>query len=179
MRSRKVGISTFYRLMAEHGSASAAMDALPDLANKAGLSKYQPCSQASADAEIAQGAKIGAQLICRGEAHYPSLLGEISDAPPMIWVRGALDVLKRPMIALVGARNASSLGTRMARALASDLSDQGYVVVSGLARGIDTCAHLAAAEGGSIAVLAGGVDVIYPNENLDLADKLMVTGALV
>ena len=97
----------------------------------------------------------------------------------MIWMRGNLDSLLRPKIALVGARNASSLGTRMARALATDLAEAGYVVVSGLARGIDTCAHHAAAKHGSIAVLAGGVDTIYPAENTDLATSMLESGALV
>ena len=97
----------------------------------------------------------------------------------MIWLRGNQNVLLRPMIALVGARNASSLGTRMARALANELAEAGYVIVSGLARGIDTCAHHAAAKLGSIAVLAGGVDAIYPNENIPLAESMLATGALL
>ncbi|MGB7316562.1 MAG: DNA-processing protein DprA [Planktotalea sp.] len=179
LRSRRVGISTFYRLLGEHGSAAAALDALPEVASKAGLSKYEPCSSQRAQAELSAGAAAGAQLICRGEKAYPGLLAEISDAPPMLWVRGNLKGFSRPMIALVGARNASSLGTRMARALANELSEQGYIIVSGLARGIDTCAHLAAAKNGSLAVLAGGVDVIYPAENLALAESLLDKGALI
>ena len=97
----------------------------------------------------------------------------------MLWLRGNPEVLQRPMVAMVGARNASSLGTRMARTLAGELAEAGYVVVSGLARGIDTCAHLAAARAGSIAVLAGGVDMVYPAENLTLAESLLKSGALV
>ena len=179
LRSRRVGIATFYRLMSEHGGAQAALDALPQIASKAGLNKYTPCSADIAHAEMTKGAQIGARLVCIGDPHYPELLAQISDAPPMIWVRGNLDSLLRPKIALVGARNASSLGTRMARALATDLSEAGYVVVSGLARGIDTCAHHAAAKHGSIAVLAGGVDTIYPAENTDLATSMLESGALV
>lgn len=179
LRSRRVGISTFYRLMAENGTAGAALEALPHIASKAGLAKYAVCSEQSARAELNAGAQIGARLVCRGEQAYPSLLAEISDAPPMLWVRGNLAALRRPMIALVGARNASSLGTRMARALASELSEQGFVIVSGLARGIDTCAHLAAAERGSLAVLAGGVDAVYPSENLPLAESLIAKGGLI
>ncbi|MGH1578184.1 DNA-processing protein DprA [Planktotalea sp.] len=179
LRSRRVGIATFYRLLTEHGSAAKALDALPQIAAKAGMSKYAPCSENQCRAELSAGAQIGATLICRGESRYPKLLAQIPDAPPMIWVRGNLEALSRPMIALVGARNASSLGTRMARALATDLSAAGFVVVSGLARGIDTCAHLASQKSGSIAVLAGGVDVIYPAENHELATSLLETGALL
>ena len=179
LRSRRVGISTFYRLMGEHGNAARALDALPEIANKAGLSKYEVCSKEHASTEMAAGHAAGAHLICRGDSVYPASLAEIHDAPPMLWARGNLEALKRPMIALVGARNASSLGTRMARALARDLSEQGNVIVSGLARGIDTCAHLAAAKHGSVAVLAGGVDVIYPTENLDLAESLLEHGTLI
>jgi DNA processing protein len=104
------------------------------------------------------------------------LLGELEDAPPFLWVIGDASLLMRPMISIVGARNASSLGTRMARNLARDLGAAGYVVVSGLARGIDTAAHLAALETGTIAVQAGGVDVIYPAENTDLAQNIAKTG---
>ncbi|WP_085309596.1 DNA-processing protein DprA [Planktotalea arctica] len=179
LRSRRVGISTFYRLLSEHGSAAAALQALPDIAAKAGLTKYQICSEQQVQSELAAAARAGAQLVCRGEAAYPNLLAEIPDAPPMLWLRGTAGALTRPMIALVGARNASSLGTRMARALSSELAEAGYVIVSGLARGIDTCAHLAAAKQGSIAVLAGGVDVIYPVENGALADSLLENGALI
>lgn len=179
LRSRRVGIATFYRLMEEHGSASAALAALPQIASDAGVAKYLPCSRELALSELRAGAQIGAKLICQGEAHYPELLAQISDAPPMFWARGNLTALTRTMVALVGARNASSLGTRMARSLASELSEAGFVVVSGLARGIDTCAHLAAASKGSIAVLAGGVDQIYPKENHALADSLLEHGALI
>lgn len=179
LRSRRVGIATFYRLLSEYGSACAALEALPKIASNAGLSKYTPCSLEQIERELRAGAQIGAKLVCRGEYSYPSLLAEIPDAPPMLWVRGNLSALTRPTVALVGARNASSLGTRMARALANELSEAGYVVVSGLARGIDTCAHLAAAKNGSIAVLAGGVDVIYPNENLNLASSMLDEGALL
>ncbi len=179
LRSRRVGIATFYRLLEEHGSASAALDALPDVAAKAGMSKYSPYSVEKAQKELHAGAQIGARLIARGDPEYPALLAEISDAPPLLWMRGNGDVLAQPMVALVGARNASSLGTRMARALANELAEAGYVVVSGLARGIDTCAHHAASKLGSIAVLAGGVDVIYPAENLALAESLLENGALL
>ncbi len=179
LRSRRVGISTFYRLVAEHGDAASALAALPAVASKAGLAKYEVCTEQRVQSEMDAAARCGAQLVCRGDPYYPELLAEISDAPPMLWVRGNLAALNRPMIALVGARNASSLGTRMARSLANDLAEAGHVIVSGLARGIDTCAHLASAKTGSIAVLAGGVDVIYPSENLPLAESLLEHGAIL
>jgi DNA processing protein len=179
LRSRRVGIATFYRLLEEHGSASKALSALPEIASKAGMTKYSAATHESTERELQAGMLSGAHLVCRGERRYPRLLAEIPDAPPMLWLRGHTDVLKRPMVAIVGALNASSLGTRMARALAGELAEAGYVVVSGLARGIDTCAHLAAANSGSIAVLAGGVDQIYPAENLALAESLLKAGALI
>lgn len=179
LRSRRVGIATFYRLLKEHGSAVNALAALPDIAAKAGMKMYSVCSSRQAQEELTAARRCDAKLICKGTPQYPKLLAEISDAPPILWARGNIDALTRPMIALVGARNASSLGTRMARALASELAEAGYIVVSGLARGIDTCAHLASRDLGSIAVLAGGVDVIYPEENAALAFSLLETGALL
>ena len=162
LRSHRVGVSTFYRLMAEHGTAEAALAALPDVARAAGIDRYTPCSTADAEGEYRRGKAIGARLICRGEAEYPAALAQLADAPPFLWARGRIDLLDKPLIALVGARNASSLGTRMARALAAELGEAGFVVVSGLARGVDTAAHLAALDSGTIAVFGGGVDVIYP-----------------
>ena len=179
LRSRRVGVSTFYRLMGEHGSARAALDALPDVARAAGLDKYAACPIETARRELEAGRRIGARLICRGEADYPADLARLDDAPPMLWARGNAGLMQQPMIALVGARNASSLGTRMARGLAHDLGEKGFVVVSGLARGVDTAAHHAALETGTIAVFASGIDVIYPAENTALADNILNKGLLL
>ncbi len=176
LRSRRVGPSTFYRLMNEHGSASAALEALPDVAKAAGASDYKICPEGVAFAELKAAKAAGARMICLGEADYPDMLMHISDAPPILWAIGDTSIIHRPMIALVGARNASSLGTRMARALTSELAQQGLVVVSGLARGIDTAAHLAALKTGTIAIMAGGVDVLYPSENAGLAHDIAKTG---
>jgi DNA processing protein len=169
-------VATFYRLMNEHGSAAAAMAALPDVARGAGLDAYAPCPEGVARAEMRDGRKAGARLVAIGEADYPLALCDLDDAPPLLWIKGQAAAFNRPMIALVGARNASSLGGRMARALASDLAKQGYVIVSGLARGIDTAAHKASLASGTIAVMAGGVDVIYPSENTALAGDIEKTG---
>ncbi|MBU2982961.1 DNA-processing protein DprA [Lentibacter algarum] len=179
LRSRRVGIATFYRLLGEHGSAAAALVALPALAQSTGVSGYQVCTEAAARDELCAAAAARATMLCIGSPNYPRALLDLSDPPPILWVRGQLSVFKRAAIGMVGARNASSLGGRTARALARGLSEKGQVVVSGLARGIDTCAHISSLSGGTIAVLAGGVDVIYPAENAQLADDILEHGALI
>lgn len=126
---------------------------------------------------VAKAAK--ARLLCFSDPEYPAPLAHLKDAPPALWAIGDLSLLQRPMIAIVGARNASSLGTRMARALAHDLGAAGYVVVSGLARGVDTAAHLAALPSGTIAVMAGGADVIYPSENTSLGKSIGEQGLIL
>lgn len=176
LRSRRVGVATFYRLMQEHGAAQAALKALPGVAAAAGMENYEICPEGVVRAELAKARRAGARMICIGEAAYPETLAAIPDAPPILWTIGDIDVLRRPMVALVGARNASSLGTRMTKALARDLANAGFVVVSGLARGIDTVAHLATLETGTIAVVAGGADVMYPAENTQLAENIAKTG---
>ncbi|WP_146590655.1 DNA-processing protein DprA [Puniceibacterium confluentis] len=178
LRSRRVGISTFYRLMADHGSAQAALDALPGIAADAGVTNYSICPEGVVHAELKAARHARARLICRGEPVYPAALCDLDDAPPMLWSVGDAAVLNKPVVALVGARNASSLGIRMAKALAQGLGEEGYVVVSGLARGIDTVAHLACLATGTIAVMAGGVDVIYPSENTKLGEDIIATGGL-
>lgn len=169
LRSRRVGVTTFHRLMAEHSTAQNALKALPEVARAAGLNGYEICPPGVIEAELRAAKAVNARLLCLGSADYPKSLAKISDAPPMLWAIGDTSHLNHPLIALVGARNASSLGTRMARALAHDLGNKGFTVVSGLARGIDTAAHIASLKTGTIAVMAGGVDVIYPSENANLA----------
>lgn len=176
LRSRRVGISTFFRLMAEHGNAAAALAVLPEIARAASVSDYSICPEGVAIAELKAAKAAGAQMICYNDPNYPAALADIPDPPPILWAIGDISLMSRPMVAMVGARNASSLGTRMARKLSADLSEAGYVVVSGLARGIDTVAHLAALEGGTIAVQAGGVDVVYPKENAKLTDDIGKSG---
>lgn len=176
LRSRRVGVATFWRLLAEHGTARAALAALPDVASAAGVSGYQTCPEAVIHAELAAGKRAGAALIARGDPRYPTQLNDLDDAPPLLWCMGQPALLNKPMIALVGARNASSLGTRMAKRLAEELGEAGLCVVSGLARGIDAVAHLAALPTGTVAVQAGGVDVIYPAENANLAHDIAKTG---
>lgn len=176
IRSRRVGPGTFARLMAEHGSAEAALAALPGVARDAGLDEYQPCAADLAARELDAGLRCGARLLCLGAPDYPAALAAIADAPPVLWALGRGDPLARPAVAVVGARNASSLGQRMARRLAEGLGYHGYSVVSGLARGIDAIAHQAALKTGTVAVMAGGVDVIYPSENATLAAAIADQG---
>ncbi|MDX8351471.1 DNA-processing protein DprA [Cognatiyoonia sp. IB215182] len=176
LRSRRVGVATYRRLMAEHGDAGAALKALPEIAKAAGVKGYEVCPAGMAKAEMQAAKAAGAQLLKDDSPDYPSNLATIDDAPPLLWALGDIALLQKPMIAIVGARNASSLGTRMAKRLAQDLTAQGYVIVSGLARGIDTAAHHGALDGGTIAVQAGGVDVIYPAENAGLAKDIATKG---
>jgi len=176
LRSRRVGPATFFRLLAEHGSAGAALAALPEVARAAGVEDYEPCPEGVAAAELRAARLAGAHMVAFGASAYPPLLAELSDPPPFLWVQGDLTLLSRPMIALVGARNASSLGTRMSRSLAEGLGKAGWIVVSGLARGIDTAAHLASLRTGTAAVMAGGVDVVYPPENAVLAQEVVEQG---
>ena len=176
LRSSRVGPATFFRLMAEHGHAAAALDALPDVARAAGVDDYRTCPAGVAQAELRAAQAIGARMICAGDPAYPPLLAQIPDAPPILWAMGDPSILSRPLLALVGARNASSLGTRMARNLARELAEAGFAIVSGLARGIDTAAHAATLGTGTLAVQAGGVDVLYPAENAALAHDIATTG---
>jgi DNA processing protein len=162
--------------MAEHGTAQNALAALPEVARTAGVQGYEICPPGVIDAEIKAAKAAHARLLCLGDPDYPISLAGIQDPPPALWSMGDSAWLDRPMIALVGARNASSLGLRMARALARDLGEQGCVVVSGLARGIDAAAHAASLATGTVAVMAGGVDVIYPQENGALARDIAKRG---
>ncbi len=179
LRSRRVGVSTYKRLLTEHGTAQNALAALPEVARAAGVPNYEVCPEGVARAELRAGKAAGAQLIMHGTGAYPRILNDLDDAPPFLWVVGNIALLNRPTISLVGARNASSLGTRMAKALAQGLGEAGFVVVSGLARGVDAAAHLAALPTGTIAVQAGGVDVMYPAENTQLALDIAKSGLRV
>ncbi len=179
LRSRKVGPATFRRLLREHGSAQNALAALPEMARAAGIEGYETCPPGVIEAELKAAKAAKAQLLCLGSADFPDALNDLNDAPPILWAIGDVSILHRPTVAMVGARNCSSLGARMARGLATDLGKKGHVIVSGLARGIDTAAHMAALDTGTVAVMAGGVDVIYPAENTDLAHKIAESGLRV
>ncbi len=179
IRSRRVGPATFRRLLSDFGTAAAALDALPGIAASAGAKEYSICPRDVIIQEYEAGKKAGARLIALGSGIYPNMLAEIDSAPPMLWTLGNTDLLSTPMLAMVGARNASSLGGRMARSLAKGLGEADYTIVSGLARGIDAAAHSAACPTGTIAVIAGGVDVIYPRENAKLTEQIRNEGLCI
>lgn len=179
IRSRRVGAVTWHRLVAEHGSAAAALAALPDVARAAGVQDYAACPEEVARHELAQARLCGAVALLHDGPDYPDAMRDLPDAPPILWARGDVSLLSRPMVAMVGARNASSLGLRMARRLAETLGEAGQVVASGLARGIDTEAHRAALATGTVAVMAGGVDVVYPEENTALMAEIAAKGCLI
>lgn len=180
IRSDNVGPRTFNSLLAHFDNARTALERLPDLARRGGSQRSgRICSDEEARAELAATGRIGVALVAPGEAAYPSRLAMIDDAPPLLGVRGALDTLGRPMIAIVGSRNASGAGLKFAGQLARDLGDAGFVVISGLARGIDQAAHRATIASGTVAVLAGGHDRIYPAEHEDLLAALLDRGAAI
>jgi DNA processing protein len=176
VRSRRVGPATFIRLLDEHRSAEAALAALPTMAAAAGVRDYAVAARHEVEAEWEAAAAAGARPLLLGGPGYPPLLATAAAPPPLLWALGDPALAARPVVALVGARNASALGIRMAGRLARDLGAMGYVVASGLARGIDASAHRAALETGTIAVLAGGVDMPYPPENKALATEIACRG---
>ncbi|HEX6375115.1 MAG TPA: DNA-processing protein DprA [Allosphingosinicella sp.] len=165
IRSENIGPITYFQLIARFGSAAAALDAIPDLAARGGGRAPKLASRAMIEREIEQVAAMGARYLFLGQGLYPPLLAELETAPPALIVKGHASLLDRPAVAMVGARNASAAACRFARTLAQGLGEAGTVIVSGLARGIDAAAHDGALETGTIAVVAGGVDVFYPPEN--------------
>src|SRR5438552_3807473 len=180
IRSDNVGPRTFISLLNHFGDAKTALERLPDLARRGGASgPGRICSEDDARAELDAAKMIGVSLVAPGEAGYPPRLATLDDAPPLLGVRGAPDVLMRPMIAIVGSRNASGAGLKFAGVLARDLGDAGFVVISGLARGIDQAAHRASIQSGTVAVLAGGHDRIYPPEHGDLLASLLESGGAI
>lgn len=179
IRTDHVGPATFWSLLADHGSASAALAALPRLAMKAGRAPMTIPTHTQAEDEIARAEAVGAKLYASGEDGYPPLLTHIEARPPLIYQKGDPAIWRRPTIGIVGARNASVAGTRIAAMFAHDLGRAGAVVVSGLARGIDGAAHRAALPMGTAAVTAGGIDVIYPPEHAGLHTDICETGIVV
>jgi DNA processing protein len=180
IRSENVGPRTFRMLLNHCGSAGAALKALPDLARRGGAARpVRICTREEAAGELAAAAKMGVALVALSEEEYPAQLANIDDAPPLLAVRGKPTVLNQPMIAMVGSRNASAAGVKIAEKLARDLGAAGLVVVSGLARGIDAAAHRASIATGTVAVLAGGHDRVYPPEHAPLAEALIANGAAV
>jgi DNA processing protein len=179
-RTESVGPVAFQHLIGRFRSAAAALDALPDLARRAGRMQAPAIPKpADAEAEIAAGEAMGARLIAACEPEFPQALGAIDPPPPVIWALGDVSILQRRTVAIVGARVASASGRRFARGLASELGQSGLVIASGLARGIDAAAHEGALPTGTIAVLGGGIGDIYPPENEALYGQIAREGCIV
>ncbi len=179
IRSENVGPVTFRELLRHFDSAGAALDALPSLAARGGRRKIKICPKPTAEQEIETLERIGCRHVFLGEPDYPEALAAIEDAPPVLLVRGNTHLLDRRAVAIVGARNASTNGRRIAREIAAGVADSGLLVASGMARGIDAAAHGGALEGGTVAVLAGGPDIVYPKENQALYDAICERGVIV
>jgi len=179
IRSDHVGPRTFRELVNAYGGARGALAALPGLARRGGAARTHICSVEEAQAELDACRARGIDLVALGEPDYPPRLQTIDDAPPLLAVRGDAAALSRPLIAIVGSRNASAVGLKFAASLARDLGQAGYGIVSGLARGIDAAAHRASQDTGTVAVLAGGHAHIYPAEHIPLLEDLLGHGAAV
>jgi len=179
IRSDNIGPVTYFQLLARFGSAQAAIDAIPDLAARGGGRAPKLASRAEVEREFETVERLGARHLFLGQGLYPSLLAELETAPPALIVKGDMTLLDRMGVALVGARNASAAASRFARQLAQALGATGTVVVSGLARGIDSAAHDGALDTGTIAVIAGGIDVVYPPENEARQRAIAERGLLV
>ena len=165
IRSENVGPVTYHRLLERYGSAKAALEALPELARQGGRSsKIKVCSKSAAEKEMGEVVAAGAVLVCAGEDHFPPLLAAHRRCTTHLFVKGHTHLLKKKSFGIVGARNATINGKRFAASMARDLGKAGFLVVSGMARGIDTAAHEGALATGTLAVLGGGVDVVYPQE---------------
>jgi DNA processing protein len=180
IRTENIGPLTFHRLLARFDSAEAALEALPTFARRGGRPQgIRICSRTAAERELCAATAVGARLVAACEPDYPPLLAHIDGAPPMVTLIGDANILARPTVAIVGTRNASLNGRRLAETLARDLGAAGMVVASGLARGIDTAAHRGSLPTGTIAVVAGGADVVYPPENHGLQAEIAQRGVVI
>ena len=179
IRTSGIGPIAYRQLLMRFGSAEAALDAIPDLASRGGGKPPAIFSKDKAEREAAAVDKLGARYLVLGQGLYPRALAELENAPPLLTAKGNLGLLDRPMIAIVGARNASAAACRFARGLAHDLGQEGVTVVSGLARGIDSAAHDGSLESGTIAVIAGGIDFYYPPENEARQKDIAERGLLI
>jgi DNA processing protein len=178
-RTENIGPVTFASLIARFGSAQAALDAVPSLAARGGKREFAIPPEAEITHEFAGLAKIGGRFLFSCEPEFPQGLAALEPPPPVIAVLGHAHLLRADMIAMVGARNASALGRKLAWMMARELGEAGLGIVSGLARGIDAAAHEAALDSGTVAVVAGGIDIVYPPENQALYDAIRERGAII
>ncbi len=179
-RSENVGPITFRNLINRYGSANAALQALPELSRRGGLKRgIKICSIERAEAEIETVHALGARHVALNQKGYPGLLHHIDGPPPIIIAKGRGELADKSIFAVVGARNASAVGKKLTTGFVKELCASGLVIASGLASGIDTAAHTAALGSGTIAVVAGGIDRIYPKENADLQQQISEQGLLI
>ena len=178
-RSPGIGPVTFRQLIVRFGSPAAALDAIPDLARRGGGKVPRLASRSDAEQEAERVDRLDARYLVLGQGLYPSLLAELDDAPPLLVAKGDLTLLDKVGIAIVGARNASAAACRFARGLAHELGREGAVVISGLARGIDSAAHDGALDSGTIGIVAGGIDVFYPPENKQRQSSMFDKGLVL
>ena len=178
LRSPNIGPVSYRQLLRRFGTAQAALEALPDLAARGG-GGYRIAAEARVSAEINAVRAAGARYLFHDGADYPALLAELDSAPPIMTARGDLALAARPCVAIVGARNASAAAVKLARQFAGELAEAGFVVASGLARGIDGAAHRAALDGGTIGVIASGIDIAYPPEHAELQEAVASQGLLL
>ncbi len=177
IRSDNVGPQTFRELINHFGSAELALDMLPELSRRGGSTRpIRVASLAEAEAEMEAAARFGAKFFGIGESEYPPALRQIDGAPPLIALKGNPSICDRHSIGIVGSRNCSISGAKFAAMLARDIGQAGYSIISGLARGIDTAAHKASLQTGTIAAMAGGLDKPYPPENIALLDEIIACG---
>ena len=180
IRSENIGPRTFRSLINQFGGARAALDALPELVRRASAGRrIKIASLEECERELAAISRIGARLIALGESDYPAALRAVDAPPPLLIVRGQISLLQRHKVAIIGSRNASAAGLAFADRMAHDLAGANLIIVSGLARGIDARAHRASLKSGTIAVLAGGLDKIYPSEHALLLEQIIETGLAV
>lgn len=179
-RTKNVGAITFYELLRRFGTASQALAEIPRLAQRGGARDLVfPCTEPEARQEWERIEAFGAHLLFRDDPLFPQALKTLPDCPPILTIKGNLDILNKSTIAIVGARNASLNGKKFAEKIARELGEKGYKIVSGLARGVDTHAHRASLSTGTLAVVAGGINVIYPEENKGLYEQILEKGAIV
>ncbi|WP_066827690.1 DNA-processing protein DprA [Sphingomonas mali] len=179
IRTPTIGPVTYRQLLARFGSAERAIEALPDLAARGGGKAPRIAEAGAVEREIAQVEKLGARYLFIDDMDYPSLLAELDNAPAAMTIRGDTALFARTSVAMVGARNASAAACRFARGLAVELGREGVVIVSGLARGLDTAAHQGSLATGTIGVIASGIDIAFPPENRALQDQVAERGLLI
>ena len=179
IRTPGIGPVAFRELFMRFGSAEAALAAIPELARRGGGKMPAVCPTDKAEREVAAVEQAGARYLIAGQGLYPRALATLEDAPPLLIAKGNLALFDRPMVAIVGARNASAAACRFARGLAHDLGLEGVSIVSGLARGVDSAAHDGSLESGTIAVIAGGIDIFYPPENEARQKDIASRGLLI